>query len=507
MHKIDRSKTANRGNATSDNHATGKMDSQRPTYSWYLDRNSLVFLALILLLILINFGQLAYRLFQPTDGWTIKIDPAANRFDRNILGEPSPIQSGDKILSIVGYPYANYLTGRSNFLDLRPANWLMGGTVTYQVQRDGKEINLTVPLYSWRIVPILKELINPFVLLGFLILSLGFLSFFKSPKEWGARFLLLFSVSFFTTMLSQVVNQTVDTLLPTYLLSSFFSFANIVFLMFPSFFLLSVSFPKPKQFVSRWPWPVILAVYGISPGLAVITGNAGLGWIMVIVFALLSLAAVIHSAFTIKDPVGRLQVRWAVSGVVIGAMAMILNNILAIVFVDRPVSGNILHFLANLILSLAFLAFFLGFAIAILRYRLWEIDVIIRRTLVYGALTLTLAGIYFGGVVLLQDLFQAITRQNQSPLALVVSTLVIVALFTPLRRRIQIDIDRRFYRQKYDADKMLRSFANTVRNEVDLEKLSAQLLLVVGDTLQPESLSLWVIQTPEKGDRPLRQMS
>lgn len=501
MHTINRSKTTHSRNAASANHAKGKMDGQKLADPWYLDRSNLVFLALVLLLLLINFGQLAYRLFQPTDGWTISIDLAMDRFDRNILGEPSPIQSGDKILGIAGHSYAYYLSGRSNFLDLRPANWHVGETVTYQVQRAGKEIDLTVPLYSWKIVPILKELISPFILLGFLTLGLGFLSFFKRPKEWGARSLLLFGASFFMTMLSGVINQAVDALLPTYLLSNFFSFAIFVLLMFPSFFLLSVSFPKTKKFVNRWPWLTILTVYGISPVFIVLVGNAGIGWILVIVFALLSLAAVIHSAFTIKDPVGRLQIRWAVSGVVMGALAIILNNILAFGFVDRPMLGNIPHFLANLIISLAFLSFFLGFAIAILRYRLWEIDVIIRRTLVYGALTLILAVIYFSSVVLLQNFFQAITRQNQSPIAIVLSTLVIVALFTPLRRRIQTDIDRRFYRQKYDADKMLRSFANTVRNEVDLEKVSEQLLLVVGETLQPESLSLWVAQTSKKGDR------
>ena len=145
------------------------------------------------------------------------------------------------------------------------------------------------------------------------------------------------------------------------------------------------------------------------------------------------------------------------------------------------------------LLAVGFVAVPIAMGVAIMRYRLYDIDILINRTLVYGSLTLLLAAMYFGGVTLTEAIFRALTGQEEQPqLAIVVSTLVIAALFTPLRRRIQSFIDRRFYRSKYDARKTLEAFSAQLRDETDLNALSDDLVGVVRETMQPAHVSLWL---------------
>jgi hypothetical protein len=154
-------------------------------------------------------------------------------------------------------------------------------------------------------------------------------------------------------------------------------------------------------------------------------------------------------------------------------------------------------------LNLGFVVVGFSLSIAVMRYRLYDIDFIIRRTLVYSLLTTTLVLVYFGTVVITQTLFGgAIRERNQ--LGVVVSTLAIAGLFNPLRRRLQTVIDRRFYRRKYDAEQILAAFAASSRGELDWEQLTAELLHAVQETVQPELVNLWV-RPPSRGSSRIKE--
>jgi len=200
----------------------------------------------------------------------------------------------------------------------------------------------------------------------------------------------------------------------------------------------------------------------------------------------------------------RQQLKWflfAAVPAVVGLSVVLLQN-MVYNLTSELLAGNTVELLPwevwNYILYVAMFALLIVPVftyIAILKYRLYDIDIIINRALVYGSLTAMLVALYIGGIVVLRRVFVALTGQK-STLAVVASTLLIAALFTPLRRRIQAFIDRRFYRRKYDARKILEAFSATLRDETDLDALSDDLVGVVGETMQPAHVSLWMRPDP-----------
>jgi hypothetical protein len=198
----------------------------------------------------------------------------------------------------------------------------------------------------------------------------------------------------------------------------------------------------------------------------------------------------------VSSPTQRQQVKWVVLG---GLIATVLVIVLAMPNVIFPFPGQTGSFYRLFVSGpadlFAVLLISLAIGLAIFRYRLYDIDILINRTLVYGLLTSTLALVYFGGVITLQFLLRGLISQAND-VAIVGSTLVIAAVFQPLRHRIQAVIDRRFYRSKYDAARTLAAFSATLRNEVDLQQLREQLAAVVEETMQPTFVSLW-LRPPE----------
>ena len=170
---------------------------------------------------------------------------------------------------------------------------------------------------------------------------------------------------------------------------------------------------------------------------------------------------------------------------------MVSLIVIDLLSIDLPKVWN------NVLTTVSVTAINVAIGVAILRYRLYDIDILINRTLVYGSLSAILVALYFGGIVVLQRVFVLLTGQK-STLAVVASTLLIAALFTPLRRRIQYFIARRFYRRKYDARKTLEAFSVKLREETDLDALSDDLTSAVRETMQPAHVSLWLRPDPSR---------
>lgn len=202
----------------------------------------------------------------------------------------------------------------------------------------------------------------------------------------------------------------------------------------------------------------------------------------------------IYRYVRILTPIQRQQAKWLIFALLIDIGVFWIGwRLLSLAFPVIEAQGALAGTLNGALWAITFLLVPISIGIAMLRYRLWDIDIIINRTLVYGLLTGILAAVYFGLVLSLQTLFSKFGGwESQSPLIIVGSTLVIAALFQPLRHRIQNIIDRRFYRRKYDAKRTVTNFSATLRGEVDLAQLSEQLVTVVEETMQPEHVSLWI---------------
>jgi hypothetical protein len=276
--------------------------------------------------------------------------------------------------------------------------------------------------------------------------------------------------------------------------------------LFLALFMLVFSLFPTGRFVPHWiPWTIVvfLAVsvpFTFFPALATLNIYAvSLGYLAFLVEAALLVIAQLYRYRRVSSLLQRQQTKWVVYGFAVPIMAYVLGIVPYLMFSVLAEPGSLYLPTFLVVQDFLFLLIPLSFGFAMLRSRLWEIDIIINRTLVYGTLTVILTVVYVGLVIGLQALLRGIISQDNS-VAIVISTLAIAALFQPLRRRIQRVIDRRFYRRKYDAAKTLAAFSATLRNEVDLEQLREQLLGVVEETMQPVHVSLWLRPSAHHGN-------
>ncbi len=449
------------------------------------NRGAWLTLAFVILLLFYLFASLAYRFSLPTDGWMVnEATQVGFNYTKNLMGAPSGLQPGDNVIAVEENP-----ADRFNISPALQEAWKAGAILEYTVIRDGEEIQVPVTLTHWQIGKWLRiTLGDPYMLLGifpgYFLLILAFIVFLLRPGDLAAgAFLLLMTALFQVSNLPTGLAEWIDPLANIAIVGTI---DVLLVVVMPFLFIrFGLVFPHLKPIVQRLPWLTYVPL-AIGLLISVLFPYSILGWFWLLFSLFLTVAILIHNAITMRDAVSRAQILWGVGGIIFGfgliALLLVANTFELIEFNQN---------FTNLVSALALMGMGICLAIAITRYRLFDIEVIIRRTLVYAALTATLALVYFGSVILMQSLFEAVTGQ-QSAIAIVISTLGIAALFNPLRKRIQKDIDRRFFRKKYDAEKIVAAFGAGLREEVDLEELSKRLLGVVEETLQPESLSLWL---------------
>ena len=322
--------------------------------------------------------------------------------------------------------------------------------------------------------------------------AVGGLIFWRKSSDWIALLFALCLVVGGTSFVTETVAASHSVWsLPALLLNEF---------TFVLLYLTASLFPDGR-FVPRWTRWLVVGYIGVElwrvwtllsdPSSA----NNRYPLLLLLFWFIVTLSLGIAQVYRyrrVSRPVQRQQTKWIVFCLLVLILVSFVIDAPTLVFRSLSILYDLF---AVMLTTLAFLLFPLSVGVAILRYRLWDIDVLINRTLVYGSLSTLLALIYFGCVFGLQALFHALTGQGgASPVIIVVSTLAIAALFRPFRHRIQQAINRRFYRQKYDAAKTLAAFSATLRGELDLTELGEQLLAVVNETMQPTHVSLWMRQ-------------
>jgi len=331
--------------------------------------------------------------------------------------------------------------------------------------------------------------------------AIGWLIFWRKSDEVIPLFVALFLVTF---TLAFGIGDALAFVSPAWLVP-----VKFVRLIGDTLIILFISLFPNGRFIPRWtrwlvfPSIVLGALSDLTPPGSPFNSSLLSGTILLLLIGVMGFAQ-LYRYRKVSNLVQRQQTRWVVFGFTVTVVGCLVLFVPYLIFpgLSQPGSGFDLYVAPGVIVVVLPIPVSIG--IAILRSRLWDIDIIINRALVYGTLTVSLALVYAGLIIGLQALLGTIIKQNND-VTIVASTLAIFALFQPLRSRIQRLIDRRFYRRKYNAARTLEAFSATLRNEVDLATLSEHLVTVVDETMQPAHVSLWLPQSAQSKTHHFRE--
>lgn len=449
----------------------------------------------------------------PTDGWSMQPGGAMPEFyeelQANLAGFPSALQPGDRVLAIDGRSTLEQVTRALQLGRTDAAVWHDGQMLRYTIQRGDQILDVDVPIHVIGAAGHLRAssqvatgVTSPAAAVLEWVASVAFalvtvFVFAVRPRALASQALLVIGVPFFFQHYYAVTSAPL--LAHPFAVWWALFFSTWILAILPGFLYLTLVFPRPKGPARRFPGLTALIVFGsawllqVGPFL-VFPNNPGRALTLQqttswggMVYLLLPLLVIGHSLLTERGSVARAQLKWLVLGVVgfvVGGLAFAVGGQLG------------WSLLISFVQNGGYLMLPVCVAIAIVRHRLLDIDVIIRRTLVYTVVTALLALVFFGLVLVLQRLFTTVSGQT-SPVAIVASTLAIAALFSPLRRRVQDFVDRRFYRRKYDAQAVLARFGAVARDETNVDALSNALGAALKETLQPSALGVWL----QRGER------
>jgi signal transduction histidine kinase/CheY-like chemotaxis protein len=438
------------------------------------------------LILLIGLGIFVCYSWLPADGATGDLEsfaPEGFRVQWLLEKREGGLQIGDLIVRAGGHTAEEWLDGAPP-----GPEWHAGGVVTYEVLRDGQTITLPIQLAPIPFSAILARW-WPHLLASLSLVLIGSFVFWKRPHEPAARLLMLFCLSTAAQLWGDAYNFQYAILPRRWIFWLHFILEYGLFIINYAVILHFIMiFPTPNPIIERFPVLTWVAIYALHPLIVLmvtllsspwsesIRAGSHISWRVALIQAILSVVVGIRSVRNARDPVSRSQIRWILWGASMALAVIVPGYILPLALIGHPLIPHPVMMLGTVVIPVIF-------AIPILRYRLFDIEIIINRTLVYGTLTLLLGGLYLLLVRLFTLVVQIVLRRTSDTLVVFIATLGIALAFAPLRQRMQAAIDRAFYREKVDFQQALLTFSREVRTIIELPGLLNVLINRVTDIL------------------------